>query len=275
MALSEGKASRRSLISAGKLITKPKQTNKRNMKSTARIITPLLLSAAFANAALYNFDLARDRGGVVFNASTDDSNLVFNTASPAGTSSMTWNVFNTGGGNLTNATVSLSNLASSTNLASSLGVSFGLVNTDGTSDQTPRDGVWTSYMQTAALNGAGPIVTLSGFSLGETVNLVLYTGNARWSGVNNGEFTFGGVTKAYSEAIANNTMPLTEGATYLRFDNLVPDTNGNIIGTFGNLASGQEGFSVLAGVQFEVIPEPSSALLSAIGLCALLRRRRP
>lgn len=243
------------------------------MKSTARIIAPLLLSAAFANAALYNFDFARNRGGVVFNASTDDSNLIFNTGS-TGTSSMTWNVV-TANNNLSNATVSLSNLASSTNLASLLGVSFGLVNTDGYSDQTPRDGVWTSYMQTAALNGAGSTVTLSGFSLGETVNLVLYTGNARWSGVNNGEFTFGGVTKAYSEAIANNTMPLTEGATYLRFDNLVPDANGNIIGTFGNLASGQVGFSVLAGVQFEVIPEPSSALLSAIGLCALLRRRRP
>lgn len=244
------------------------------MKSTARIITPLLLSAAFANAAVYNFDLARNRGGVVFNASTDDSNLIFNTASPAGTSSMTWNVVNTGTGTLSNATVSSSNLVSSTNLASSLGVSIGLVNTDGYSDQTPRDGVWTSYMTTTALNGAGPTITISGFSLGETVNLVLYTGNARWGGNNTGEFTFGGVTKTYAEAIANNSMPLTDGATYLRFDNLVPDTNGNIIGTFGALASGQEGAATLAGLQFEVIPEPSSALLSALGLLALLRRRR-
>jgi hypothetical protein len=249
---------------------KPRQTN--DMKSTARILAPLLLSAAFANAAVYNFDLARNRGGVVFNASTDDSNLVFNTASPAGTSSMTWNVFNTDTNNLTNATVSLSNLVSSTNLASSLGVSIGLVSTDGYSDETFRDGVWTSYMRTNVLNGAGPTVTLSGFSLGETVNLVLYTGHARWSGNNTGEFTFGGVTKTYAEATQSSTMPLTEGVTYLRFDNLVPDSNGNIIGTFGALA-GQT--AVLAGLQFEVIPEPSSALLAALGLIALLRRRRP
>lgn len=244
------------------------------MKSTARIIAPLLLSAAFANAALYNFDLARDRGGVVFNASTDDSNLFWNTASPAGTSSMTWNVVNTGAGNLTNATVSLANLTNSAGTASSLGLSIGLVNTDGYSDQSPKDGVWTSYMTTTALNGSGPSITLSGFSSGETVNLVLYTGNARWTGTNTGEFTFGGVTQSYAEAFANNTMPLTDGVTYLRFNNLVPNANGDIIGTFGALASGQEGAAILAGMQFEVIPEPASALLSALGLLALLRRRR-
>ncbi len=244
------------------------------MKSTIHIASISLVCAGFANAALYNFDLARNREGVVFNASTDDSNLVWNTAAPGGTSSLTWNVVNTGTGNLSNATVSLANLVSSTNAASSIGLSIGLVNTDGYSDQTPRDGVWTSYMTTADVNGSGPTITLSGFAPGETINLVLYSGNARWGGNNTGAFTFGGTTKTYAEAIANNSMPLTEGTTYVRFDNLVPDGDGNITGTFGALASGQEGLPTLAGLQFEVIPEPSVALLGGFGLLALLRRRR-
>lgn len=244
------------------------------MKSSIRLTTLSLLTAGFANAALYNFDLARNRGGVVFNASTDDSNLVWNTAAPGGTSSMTWNVVSTGQGNLSNATVSLANLVSSTNGASAIGLSIGAVDTDGYSDQSPRDGIWTSYMTTSQTNGSGPAITLSGFAPGETVNLVLYTGNARWGGNNTGAFTFGGTTTTYAEAIANNTMPLTEGATFVRFNNLVPDGNGNIIGTFGALASGQEGLATLAGLQFEVIPEPASALLAAFGLVAMFRRRR-
>jgi len=244
------------------------------MRTTVLPIAAVLISVTASHAALYNFDLARDRNSAVFNASTDDSNLVFNTAAPAGTSTMTWNIVNTGTGTLSGATVTSSNLASSTGSASSLGLTIGAVNTDGYSDETPKDGVWTSYMTTAAVNGAGPTITLSGFSPGEVVNLVLYTGQARWSGNNTGAFTFGETTKTYAEAIASNTMPLTEGATYVRFDNLVPDANGQIIGTFGGLASGQEGAATLAGLQFEVIPEPSAALLGALGLLAMLRRRR-
>lgn len=244
------------------------------MRTTLLPITAMMLSAATSQAALYNFDLARDRGSVVFNASTDDSSLVWNTAAPAGSSTMTWNIFNTGTGNLSGATVALSNLTSSTGSSSSLSLTIGAVNTDGYSDQSPRDGVWTSYMTTNAVNGTGPTITLSGFSPGEVVNLVLYTGQARWSGNNTGAFTFGETTKTYAEAIASNTMPLTEGTTYVRFDNLVPDANGQIIGTFGGLASNQEGVATLAGLQFEVIPEPSAALLGALGLLAMLRRRR-
>lgn len=234
----------------------------------------LYLASGTGFAALYNFDLARNRGGIVFNASTDDSNLVWNTAAPDGTSGMTWNVVNTGTGNLSNSTVSFSNLLSSTGVSSSHSLSIGLVNTDGYSDQTPRDGVWTSYMTTSAVNGEGPTITLSGFSAGEMVNLVLYTGNARWSGNNTGAFTFGDTTKTYAEALASSTMPLTEGVTYLRFDNLVPDSDGNITGTFGALASEQEGLATFAGLQFEVIPEPSTALLTGLGLLAWLGRRR-
>jgi len=240
-----------------------------------KLFLTLSLCSCFASAAVtYNFDLARDRGGIVFNASTDDSNLVWNTASPAGTSAMTWNVFNTGTGTLTNATISAINLVNSSGAESTINLSIGQVNTDGYSDQTPKDGIWTSYMTTSATNGSGPTVTLSGFTVGQKVDLVLYTGQARWSGNNTGEFTFGGVTKSYAEALASSTMPLTAGVTFIRFDDLVPNEDGEIIGSFGALASGQEGVATLAGLQFVVVPEPSAALLCGLGLLALLRRHR-
>ena len=122
-----------------------------------------VLGAGAAHAAtLYNVDIARNRGGEVYNASTDDSALVWNSASPGGSSSMTWNVYSTGTGNLTGATISLSDLDDSGGTTSSYSVSIGPVNTDGYSDQTPRDGVWTSYMTTSAVNGSGPDITISG-----------------------------------------------------------------------------------------------------------------
>ena len=248
------------------------------MKTTLPLIAALLLASGNGFAALYNFDLARDRGGVVFNASTDDSNLVWNTAAPAGTSSMTWNVVNTGFGNLSGSPVSFTNLASSTGVSSSYALSIGPVNTDGYSDETPRDGVWTSYMTTTVVNGAsgGPTITLSGFSPGEFVNLVIYTGQARWSGATTGEFTFGSITRSYLQegGAFGGGFDSVEGATYVRFNGLVPDGDGNITGTFGALAAEQEGAASLAGLQFEVIPEPTAAFLGALGVFVFLLRRR-
>jgi hypothetical protein len=232
----------------------------------------LPITAAEAATTLYNFDVTRNRGGVVFNASTDDSNIIWNTAAPSGSSAMTWNVADTGTAPLSDTTVAISNLLSSTGAASDLGISIGLVNTDGYSDQPPRDGVWTGYMTTAAANGAGPTITLSGFTEGDTINLVLYTGNARFGGANSGDFTFGGVTKSYAETLATSAMPLTEGVTYLRFDGLVADSGGEITGTFGLGSTGS--LANLAGIQFEVIPEPSATLLGGLGILCLLRRRR-
>lgn len=220
---------------------------------------------------IYNYDVARNRGGVVFNASNDDSSLVWNTAAPSGTSAMSWNLTNMGTGVLTNTTVTKSNLVSSTGEASSVSITVSAVSGDGYSDQTPKDGIWTGYLTTTAANGSGPTITLEGFSAGQEVNLVLYTGNARWSGANGGDFTFGGTTKSYSESVASSSMPLTEGVTYVRFDGLLADSNGEIAGSFGAV-SGQS--AILAGMQIEVVPEPSAAALGSLALLALLRRRR-
>lgn len=214
-------------------------------------LSTLALGPQLEANTLYNFDMARNRGGVVFNAATDDCSLVWNTADPAGSSTMTWNLFNTGTNNLSGGTVSLSNLVSSSGAASGISISVGPVNSDGYSDQTPKDGVWTSYMTTGSADGAGPTITIGGFVEGQTINLVLYTGNARWSGVNSGDFTFDGTTKSYSEAVGSSTMPLTEGTTYVRFDGLVADSNGEISGTFG--LGGEGSIAVLAGMQIEVV----------------------
>lgn len=243
---------------------------------SSRIRPLLLLSfsgiiAQLQASTIYNYDVTRNRGGVVFNASTDDSSLVWNTAAPSGSSTMSWNVTSMGTGVLTNTTVVKNNLVSSTGEASSVSITIGTVSGDGYSDQTPKDGIWTGYLTTTDANGSGPTITIGGFSEGQTVNLVLYTGNARWSGANGGDFTFAGTTRSYSETAASNTMPLTEGVTYVRFDGLVPDTNGEITGSFGAV-SGQN--AILAGMQIEIVPEPSSALLGSMAVLALLRRRR-
>lgn len=235
------------------------------------------LCAASASAAtLYNLDISRDRGGVVFNADTDDSNLVFNSAAPSGTSTMTWNVYSSGAGLGTGVTINYTDINDSTGGASTIDVSIGSVNVDGYSDESVRDGIWTGYAHTASDNGSGPTVTISGLNPGDEINLVLYHGHARWSGLADTAFTFGGVTKTASESTASSNMPLTEGETYVRFDGLVADINGEITGTFGNPTVGNvSNTGLLSGLQFEVVPEPGSlALLGLGGLLIASRRRR-
>lgn len=53
------------------------------------------------------------------------------------------------------------------------------------------------------------------------------------------------------------------------FDNVIADVGGNIV-----VAASGAGRETITGFQLRVIPEPSTALLSGLGLLALLRRRR-
>lgn len=235
----------------------------------------MAFAASDAAAAIYNIDFQRTYPNFDHNAENDDTWSPVLTDGVGTAQDDNWNIYAMPQGNLASTTVTVSSLTDTQGSASSISFSSGLVSSDGYPHQTPRDGTWTSWIYTEGSNGetSGANINLTGFAPGASVNLIIYTGNARWSGENGGNFTIGGTTKSYSESMGSNDMGLTAGETYIRFDGLTADGSGNISGTFGN-ASGDTGQVVFSGMQIQVVPEPSSAILLGLGGLALAFRRK-
>jgi len=72
-----------------------------------------------------------------------------------------------------------------------------------------------------------------------------------------------------------NNNVFTEGANYVYFENVSPDINGNIFGTWapnpGSTLTGEGNFN---GLQLVLVPEPSSLTLLGLGTAGLLFFRR-
>ncbi len=248
----------------------------KSLLATLVVVCVSLGASADVIEGLYNIDFARNRGGVVWNASTDDTtNYLLETTTPG--SNMTWNVHTMPEANYSpGSSFMLEDLSTSTGQASTLSFAVDGISSDGYSDETLRDGVWTSYLtKNNGLDGSqdAATVTISGLSQDQSVNLVLYTGHARWGGAEDGSFTFDDTTKTFRQEGQTSSMPLVEGETYIRFDGLLPDVDGNIIGSYGQIDGG-DGAAAWAGAQIQVIPEPASiGLLGLFGIVLILRHK--
>lgn len=248
------------------------------MKKHTLILTGtcLALAASQASAALYNLDFQREYGANDHNAENDNNWTPVLTDGIGTVQDDKWNIRKMPQANYkTDTNITVSSLVDTQGNTSNISFSAKSILSDGTPDLTPRSGPWTSWIYTEGINGStGASIDFTGFDPGAVINLVIYTGNAKWGGINGGDFTFGGVTKSYSETLAIDPMPLINGQTYVRFDGLTADNDGKISGTFGNATADDKVHVLLSGLQIQIVPEPSTTALLGLGALALVFRRR-
>jgi len=121
-------------------------------------------------------------------------------------------------------------------------------------------------------NTGSPVtVTLSGLGAGTMIDLYLYAAGGHAAGEPS-IFNFGSVQATTDTNVNETSYEL--GVNYVKFSSLVADASGNISGTWSRPGASHSSFN---GLQFQVVPEPSTALLGGLGglgFLALLRRRR-
>lgn len=115
---------------------------------------------------------------------------------------------------------------------------------------------------------ATPFITISGLA-GATIDLYIYAASGSATGQGS-TFTFGSTALSTTDTAGVETG-YTNGVNYVKFSGLVADSSGNISGTWMRRVAT---YGVINGFQIMVVPEPSTVLLGALGLLALMRRRR-
>ncbi|MDB6023412.1 MAG: hypothetical protein JWQ04_3269 [Pedosphaera sp.] len=135
-------------------------------------------------------------------------------------------------------------------------------------------------------NGATGTFTLANIPAGVIATLFLY--GANFDNTRGASFTVSsgtaknGITTTINTATGAGTGPANAfvlGATYVEFDGVTPDVNGNITGTWGavsNPNSGLTGEGDFNGLQLVLtpIPEPSTMAMFGLGTALLLAFRR-
>ena len=118
-------------------------------------------------------------------------------------------------------------------------------------------------------------MTLSGLTVGDTYTVWIASGRPSatvtggWSTTNTTS-TLG--TQLIDNSALNNTgTSWVQGNNYVLFNNVVVDLSGNLVMKGVSTGGTRLPFS---GFQIAAVPEPSAALLGALGSLALLRRRR-
>lgn len=274
------------------------------MKSTARIIAPLLLSAAFANAALiFSTDFETDVVGATTAASPaevggfigDRAGGIIrdsSTIAPFGSNNqyMEFSGFNS------RAIVSG---ATTTDIVGSLiRLSINFYDTGtGTAGFGTRLGLGTGqFPNTPDLNNSGSVFSLRFRTSNSTVNLDANTSLVSgalgsYSMATAYKMTYilnmTGETQSVQAIDGSGTVTLQAAQALFGMENLATNDYSNLATLQSSLTSFENEMAVVFrnfsgdatvayydDLNIVVIPEPASALLSALGLLALLRRRR-
>ena len=191
-------------------------------------------------------------------------------AAVIGATGDTWNDIRGAAGSSLSGTVALNEVDGSVS-GVSVGVSAGFFNgsmSDGSNLDVFESDIYID--QTGSWGPTGPsTITLTGLGAGTIVDLYVYGAPGHAIG-QDGQFVFGATTKTTSDATTIE-ISYVENVNYVKFATLVADGSGTITGTWTDI--GGQG-STLNGLQLQVIPEPSAALLGGLGMLCILRRRR-
>jgi len=115
----------------------------------------------------------------------------------------------------------------------------------------------------AGANPTSTTFTLEGLVAGGAYSLYLYCNPATWPG-NTSIFTIG--DKFLSNNASGFDGNYVAGRDYVKFANLLADTDGKISGT---LTAGGNAYGILNGLQLVNVPEPSGMFLLTSGLLGL------
>ena len=187
-----------------------------------------------------------------------------------------------------------------TSITLSLGIN-GIYDSAGMGDQEIGGGSYAGLMADYAyLDAGGPGLvatmsgTVSGLSAGGHYDFYFYGQGDKFTGnVYRGQktlFTVDGISKQTAwDGVSGGDGELEEGVEYVKF-HVQADGSGNVHFSWANVVAGLGGnvlvdsdgystrYAAFNGMQIvhspELVPEPASAFLGALGMLALLRRRR-
>ncbi len=259
------------------------------MKVTPRIIAFAFLSlSGLAAGQVINIDFDESANVQIYQGLAGAND-------PAGATAL-WNRL-TGSGT---TTISGNNLLDSDGDATGVGISLGINGSYLSAPGQQQLGTWKDLMTDYVyLSATTPDQVLSktgliyGLDAGKLYDVYLYgQGNnflETYSEGQNTLFTIGGVSKQTSwDGVEGGDGLLVEGIEYVKFS-VIASPSGEIAFNYANVVAGPGGnvatdldghssrFGVLNGIQIvdvAAVPEPTSALLGAVGLLGLLRRRR-
>ena len=202
--------------------------------------------------------------------------------------------------NVGTSTITRSNLIDTDGQVTGVGITFGIHGSFLSAPGQQQLGTWEDLMQDyvyisapTAAEVASNTGLIFGLEAGKFYDLYLYgQGNNFLNAYSEGQntlFTIGGISKQTSwDGIEGGDGLLAAGIEYVKFSAQASPTGqisfnwANVVaGPGGNVATDLDGhgsrFGVLNGIQIvdvTAVPEPAAALLGALGLLGLLRRRR-
>lgn len=253
----------------------PKTYPHLGMKNTCGILLALMASASFASAATtlinVDFNVTNFTGG---NTPSPDT---YTGGNVLGTTGDSWNAVTVARNNSVGDTTSVPITTLNYSDGSASGVSLAvttfnnsIITDKGANIATNQQPLMNDYIY---LNGTqSSTITLSGFAANQEISSLVFYAQAinSFSTTSGSTFTIGSDIRSTSESATSIGATLIENTDYVMFSNLTANGSGTLQIIWSN-SSGQGAFN---GMQIQLVPEPSTALLGGLGLLCLLRRRR-
>jgi hypothetical protein len=238
----------------------------------ASLVAIALSAAPVANAALINVNFNGFTGGNPGPTTQVESTLV----GPGGGLGTSWNQYadEDSSGVMVDSTGAATTVTVATNFSEGRYDGTGAILT-----------MLRATLTDFAKGATGRTITISGLDAGSLYNIWLVSyrdqGSAAerivgtWTTANT---TSSAPTQLIDNRVGQNNTTFVDGYNYVLFESVEASVGGQIVfsGTGARIVDGFDADYRLGlnGLQIELIPEPSSALLGGLGLLALLRRRR-